>query len=280
EETFDKTVTEIANEMGRELYASPTSYADNLTDFGSQYVHLIKNKKVAMLQGEGTSSLGYGALWHFFETQLKYPITSINTDNFGDIQWSDYEVLVMPDGNYKSILNENAFKTLESWIDRGGRVIAIGNAVSIFEGKEGFDLKKNGVENAETEKDTLGNMVPYAQREMESTKDFITGSIYKVKLDNTHPLAFGYGDFYYSLKLGSDSYKFLKDGYNVGYIDEPESVSGFSGEKAKAALKNSIVFAEAKKGSGSVVYMVDDVSFRSFWQNGKLFLANAVFFGL
>ncbi len=280
EQDFDKKLIEIANEMGRELYASPTSYADNLTDFGSQYVHLIKNKKVAMLQGEGTSSLGYGALWHFFETQLKYPITSINTGDFGSIQWSDYEVLVLPDGNYKSIFNEDNFKTLESWIDKGGRVIAIANAVSIFEGKEGFDLKRNGEENAEKGKDTLGNMVPFAQREMESTKDFITGSIYKVKLDNTHPLAFGYGDTYYSLKLGSDSYKFLSDGYNVGYITEPESVSGFSGETAKAALKNSIVFAETKKGSGSVVYMVDDVSFRSFWQNGKLFLANAVFFGL
>ncbi|MEH6765728.1 MAG: M14 family metallopeptidase [Aequorivita antarctica] len=275
---FDKTLIQIANQMERQLYASPTSFADKLTDFGSQYVHLIKNKKVAMLQGEGTSSLSYGALWHFFETQLKYPITSINTDDVGSIQWSDYDVLILPDGNYKSILKDETFKTLEEWIDKGGNVIVIGNAVTGFEGKEGFDLKKNGDEKTEKEKDTLGNMIPYAQREVESTKDFITGSIYKVTLDNTHPLAFGYGDTYYSLKLGSDSYKFLNDGFNVGYIKEPESVSGFSGETAKAALKNSIVFAEAKKGKGSVMYMVDDVSFRSFWQNGKLFLANAVFF--
>jgi hypothetical protein len=276
---FDKTVIKIANEIGRQLYASPTSFADKLTDFGSQYVHLIKNKKVAMLQGQGTSSLSYGALWHFFETQLKYPITSINTDDIGNIQWTDYDVLVLPDGYYKSILNEDIFKTLEDWVNKGGRVIAIANAVSVFEGKDGFDLKKNGGEKAENEKDTLGNMVPYAQRELESTKDFITGSIYKVSIDNTHPLAFGYSDTYYSLKLGNDSYKFLNDGFNVGYIKDPENVSGFSGETAKATLKNSIVFAEAKKGRGSVVYMVDDVSFRSFWQNGKLFLANAVFFG-
>jgi uncharacterized membrane protein len=275
---FDKTLIEIANEMGRQLYASPTSFADNLTDFGSQYVHLIKNKKIAMLQGEGTSSLSYGALWHFFETQLKYPITSINTGDIGNIQWSDYDVLILPDGYYKSILSDDAFKSLEQWINKGGRVIAIGNAVAAFEGKEGFDLKKNVDEKTLKEKDTLGNMIPYAQRELESTKDLITGSIYKVSLDNTHPLAFGYGDTYYSLKLGNDSYKFLNEGFNVGYIKEPESVSGFSGETAKAALKNSIVFAEAKKGRGSVVYMVDDVSFRSFWQNGKLFLANAVFF--
>ena len=277
---FDTTLIEIANEMGRQLYASPTSFADNLTDFGSQYVHLIKNKKIAVLQGEGTSSLSYGALWHFFETQLKYPITSINTDDIGSIEWSDYDVLVLPDGNYKSILKDDIFENLEAWIGKGGRIVAIGNAVGVFEGKDGFDLKKN-ISEAEKKKDSLseGNLVPYAHRELESTKDMITGSIYKVQLDNTHPLAFGYGDTYYTLKLGNDSFEFLKDGYNVGYITEPESVSGFSGEAAKAALKNSIVFAEMKKGRGSVVYMVDDVSFRSFWQNGKLFLANAIFFG-
>ncbi|MCZ4318780.1 M14 family metallopeptidase [Aequorivita viscosa] len=275
---FDKITTEIANKMGRQLYASPTSFADKLTDFGSQYVHLIKNKRVAMLQGEGTSSLSYGALWHFFETQLKYPITSINTSDIGNIQWSDYDVLVLPNGNYKSILDESAFKNLEEWINKGGKVVAIGNALKVFEDKEGFELKKNETEKSEKQSDSLGNMVPYANREMESTKNFITGSIYKITLDNTHPLAFGYDDTYYTMKLGSDSYKFLNDGYNVGFINEPESVSGFSGEKAKKALKNSIVFAEAKKGKGSVIYMVDDVSFRSFWQNGKLFLANAIFF--
>jgi hypothetical protein len=31
-------------------------------------------------------------------------------------------------------------------------------------------------------------------------------------------------------------------------------------------------------GSGSVVYMVDNTLFRAFWENGKLFIANAVFF--
>lgn len=278
---FDTKLIEIANRMERELYASPTSYADELTDFGSQYVHLIKNKKVAMLQGAGTSSLNYGALWHFFETQLKYPITSINTESVGRVKWSEYDVLIIPEGNYNSILNDDNFKILEDWVSQGGNLIAIGNAVALFEGKKGFDLNKNASENEEEKEDEASdkNLIPYAEREMESTKDMITGSIFKVKLDNTHPLAFGYDDTYYSMKLGNKSYKFLEDGYNVGYIEgDAVSVSGFTGERAKASLKNSIVFAQAKKGSGSVVYMVDDVSFRSFWQNGKLFLANAVFF--
>ncbi|QAA82906.1 zinc carboxypeptidase [Aequorivita sp. H23M31] len=278
---FDKKLIEIANKMGRQLYASPTSFADKATDFGSQYVHLIKNKKIAMLQGEGTSTLNYGTLWHFFETQLKYPITSINTSDVKRIQWSDYDVLILPDGYYNSIIDDKVFETLSNWIDKGGKLIAMGNAVGIFEGKEEFDLVKNNSQNEEKEKDSVseGNLIPYAEREMESTKDMITGSIYKINLDNTHPLAFGYGDTYYTLKLGNDSYKFLEHGYNVGYIkDGPKIVAGFSGETANASLKNSIVFAQVEKGRGSVVYLVDDVVFRSFWQNGKLLLANAVFF--
>lgn len=276
---FDKKVNEIANRLNRQLYASPTSYADKLTDFGSQYVHLIKNKKVALLQGEGTNSLSYGTLWHFFETQLKYPITSINTKNFDAVSWTDYDVLILPEGNYKTVLDDVNFTILEDWISAGGKLIAYGNAVQVFEGKEGFDLVKNE-EKEEDEKNPTAdeNLIPYADREMEGTKDMITGSIYKVTLDHTHPLAFGYGDSYYSLKLGSNSYSFLKEGYNVGYIKgDFESVSGFAGEAAAAELKNSIVFAQAKKGKGSVIYLLDDVLFRSFWQNGKLFIANAVF---
>ena len=122
-------------------------------------------------------------------------------------------------------------------------------------------------------------LIPYDQRERNSVKDFITGSIYKVTLDASHPMAFGYGDTYFSLKLGDASYSFLEDGYNVGYIkNDAISVSGFSGKDAKEALKNSMIFGEARIGSGSIIYLVDDVLFRSFWENGKLFLVNSIFF--
>ena len=90
-------------------------------------------------------------------------------------------------------------------------------------------------------------------------------------------MAFGYNDTYFTLKLGDDSYKLLENGYNVSYIDTPESVSGFAGEDAKKRLQNSLVFGEARLGRGSVIYMVDNPLFRAFWENGKLFFVNAIF---
>lgn len=274
-EDFDNKLIAIANKHKRPLYASETSYADNLTDFGSQYVHLIKNKNVAILTGDGISSLNYGQLWHFFEKELNFSFTAIHTKHIANIQWSDYDVLILPDGNYKFV-DDESFKMLDQWVSKGGRILAFQNAIELFNDKDGYELEKNKDEDKEKEK--TGNLIPYAEREKHSTKDFITGSIFKVTLDTTHPLAFGMEEVYYSLKLGSKSYKLLEKGYNVGYIgDEVENVSGFAGEAAKEKLKNSIVFAEAKKGRGSVVYFVDDVTFRSFWQNGKLLLINGVF---
>ena len=61
-----------------------------------------------MLSGEGTSGLHYGALWHFFEQQLNYPVTSLNTKYISRANLAKYDVLIMPSGNYRSSLNEGA----------------------------------------------------------------------------------------------------------------------------------------------------------------------------
>ena len=276
---FDETLMEIANNHHRKLVATPTSFSDNGTDFGSPDVKLVNKQRVAMLKGAGVSSLSYGALWHFFEQQLKYPVSSIDTDNFGSIDLKKYDVLVLPEGGYSSLMNESKLNSLKDWVQEGGKVIAIAGAIKIFEGKDGFEIKSNKAKNEDADEAKEPNLSPYANREREGVKDFITGSIYKVALDPSHPMAFGYGNTYYSLKLGNDSYKFLENGFNVGYIkDDAVSVSGFSGNDAKIGLKNSLVFGEARMGRGSVIYLVDDVLFRSFWENGKLFFVNSLFF--
>ena len=129
------------------------------------------------------------------------------------------------------------------------------------------------------EKDT-SNLIPYANRERESIKNLISGAIFKTQVDNTHPMAFGYGNTYFSLKLGTSSYKlFGGNNYNVSYLNnKPTNISGFAGSNTLKKLNNSLVFGEERIGRGSMIYMVDDVMFRSFWENGKLFLANAIFF--
>ena len=275
---FDATVLKSANKYNRKLNAIQSGFSTKGPDFGSPGIKLVNKQKIAMLSGKDTSSLNYGALWHFFEKQLHYPIISINTENFSYIDLNKYTVLIIPNGNYKRVLNDTALKKLKAWVSKGGKIIAIGNALNAFADKKEFKLKKHKTEDKK-EKDSV-NLIPYASRERNHIKSTISGAIFKTKVDHSHPMAFGYSNIYHTLKLGSNAFKLLGDrNYNVAYIgNNPEKVSGFAGSTAIKKLNNSLVFGEERIGNGSIIYMIDDVMFRSFWENGKLFLVNAIFF--
>lgn len=274
-DNFDATLLEIANKNARQLNAVSTGFVTSGLDFGSSSVKPINKQRVAVLSGKGTSSLSFGEIWHFFETQLQYPITNINSDNFSTINFSNYDVIILPSGYYSTILNTTTLDKLIKWTRAGGTLIAIGNALNSFADKEGFQLKKK----TSGDKITDANLIPYANRERNYVKNLITGSVFNSTVDTTHPLAFGYDNTYFSLKLSETSYEFLHQGNNVAYFDEnTTTVSGFAGYKALKKVPKSLLFGEERKGKGSIIYMVDNPLFRSFWENGKLFVANAVFF--
>ncbi|WP_412560281.1 M14 family metallopeptidase [Winogradskyella sp. MIT101101] len=273
-EDFVGKLNTIAQKHKRFLTQINSGFSQTTPDIGSPDIKLINKQKVAILSGEGTSSLSYGAIWHFFEQQLHYPLTSINTDDFSRTNLSKYNVLIMPNGYYGSVLNDDNMKKLKDWVRAGGKVIAIDGALRSFAGKDGFSLKYKESEKTPDE----NNLIPYAEREREYTNNLITGAIFKTKVDNTHPMAFGYDDNYFTLKLGSSAYSLLDGGYNVAHLDNTKVYSGFAGKGALSELNNTLVFGEERMGSGSFIYFVDNTMFRSFWENGKLFLVNSVFF--
>lgn len=272
---FDKNIVAIADRNMRELAAVSTGFSDSGVDFGSYSVKPINKQKVALLSGEGTSSLSFGEIWHFFETELQYPLTIIDSDYFSGINFSKYDVIILPNGYYSSVLNKSTLEKLTKWTRSGGTLIAIGNALNSFADKKGFSLTRK---KSDDDKDNQSNLTPYADQERKSVQNLITGAIFKSKVDNTHPLGFGYDNSYFSLKLGGSSYNYLKDGVNIAYFDETsKNISGYAGSKVVEKIPESLLFGEEQIGRGSIIYMVDNPLFRSFWDNGKLFLANAVF---
>jgi len=270
---FNQTIRNLANTHKRKITALSSGFSDNGVDLGSTDIKLINPHRIAILKGDGVSSLSYGTIWHFMEQELDYPFTPLNTANFSAKTLSQFDILVMPSGYYSNLRSEEQLNGLKDWVRSGGKLIAIDQAVNVFADQDGFGLK-----SVEPESSEESNMIPYGDRERHSVKDLITGSIYKVLLDTTHPLAFGYPDIYFSLKQDDDAYLKLDRGYNVGYFDgAAESYSGFSGSDAKKKLSDSFVFGEYPLGQGSMVYLTDDILFRSFWENGKLFFVNSLF---
>lgn len=278
---FDKMMEKYAALYDRNLVPVYTGFADSGTDLGSGDVARIKAPKIAVLAGEQTSSLSFGEIWHFFERQIDYPITALGTDYFNRVDLSEYDVLIAPNGWY-SLFDETTRKSVGEWVGDGGKLILIGYALNAFAEKDGFGLKrylsdkeKKEAENEATEEDLLR---AYEKSERDQLSSSIFGAIFNIKLDNTHPLAYGYGNNYFSLKTSGARYAFLERGVNVGVIQgAAQPVAGFAGYKAVDKLENSLVFGVENKGSGQVIYMVDNPLFRAFWENGKLLFSNAVF---
>jgi hypothetical protein len=271
---FDEKLNKIANKHQRKIQLVATGFVDSGLDFGSYSVKPINKQKIALLSGKGTSSLSFGEIWHFFETELKYPLTILNSDYFSKTNFSKYDVIIIPNGYYSNVLHKTTLDKLSTFVSAGGTLIVIGNALNSFADKKGYSLKSK-----ESKKDsTKYNLTPYADQERKNIQNLITGAIFKSKVDVTHPLAFGYKSDYFSLKLSGTSFNYLENGINVAYFDkDTENVSGYAGSRALKNIPESLLFGEEQKGRGSIIYMVDNPLFRSFWHNGKLFLANAVF---
>lgn len=266
-----------ATRQNIQLSAISSGFVDKGFDFGSEKVHLIRKPKVAQFSGQGTYAESAGEIWHYFEQQLDYPITLINANDAGDVNWKDIDVLIMPAGNYKFLSDKDISAEIKAWVRRGGKIIAIDNAASqMASGDWGFKLKKNDEEKKDT--GTYADVKRYEDREKESVSSNIPGAIYKVQLDNSHPLAFGYPDQYFTLKNSDNVYEFLKEGWNVGILKKDKQVSGFVGNKVADKIKDGTVIGVVPTGSGSVIFFGEDPVFRNFWEGGKMLLNNAVFF--
>jgi hypothetical protein len=269
---FSDLIKNISVNLNEKIVAVNSGFVSAGFDFGSSNYSLIKPKNIALFTGEKVSPYSFGEIWHFFETQLKYPVTVLNTSNMARINLNKYNVIILPEGFNA---NDKELKIITEYTKNGGTIIAIGTALNNFSNKKDFLLK--------TKKDSLSgskkpNLVPFKNQERNYLNKIITGSIFKSTIDTTHPLAFGYDTFYYSLKLNGTSYKLFNEGINVGYFPEnATNVSGFAGKGALKNVSNSLLFGIENKGRGQLIYMVDNPLFRSFWENGKLFFANAVF---
>jgi hypothetical protein len=120
----------------------------------------------------------------------------------------------------------------------------------------------------------LGN---YGNVERSSISETIIGAIYQCSVDASHPLAFGYNDVYYTLRLAADVYPFT--GNIVQRINDKNAwITGFAGCKVKYKQQGAATVGVQDLGEGKIVFFFDNPLFRGFWENGKLQVANSLYF--
>ena len=272
-EPFDEKLIGLANTFKRKLTPVNTGYVDSGNDFGSESIRFLTKPNVAVLAGENISAYRFGEVWHFFDQQISYPLDIIKSKTFDTTTLHEYDVIILPSGNYSAIFETHDTERIKNWVQGGGTLIALERANQFLAEQESFglNLKKTEVDDSPPKQEL------FYLRNREAISRMNPGSIFKVSLDHSHPLGFGYDSTYHTLKTGTQSYNLLSSGWNVGVLNENPLVSGFAGHEVRKNLEKSLVFGVQPMGAGSVIYFADNPLFRAFWHNGKLLFANAVF---
>ena len=278
-------ISEAASATGASVYATGSSWVASGPNFGSDNVIYLERPRIALFYDQPTNPSAAGATRYILEQQYGYPVTLIQGMNIGRADLSRYNVLIIPPCYGSSLnmaLGGSGISQIKDWVRQGGTLVALGSStefltdekVGLLATKAEF---KDNPEKADEKKSD--------EKEMKQSRpDNIPGAILRVKLDNTHWLAFGYGEESQVLVESNRVYTPLevRDGTNVALYDADPAkvmVSGFAWEESLQQIAGKACLLYQPSGAGNVVAFSEDPNYRAFQDGTNLLFLNAVFFG-
>lgn len=270
-----RLVNEACQLAGVDAIPVSTGFSLEGVDLGSGNIRTVTTPKVAMLIGDGVTSNEAGFVWHLTDSKIGMPITKVSTNQFNQLRLPDYTALILVSGNYTP-LGESGIAKLKAWVQQGGTLILVRNAISwAIQAK----LIDEQLQKDDDKKDA--NRIDFV-----SARDFqgsraIGGSIYMTDLDITHPLGFGYTSR--SLPVWRNHSNFLEVSKNpfstVAKMTGNPRLSGYIHPTNLEKIKNSPSLMVSSMGQGRAILFIDDPNFRGYWYGTNRLFINALFFG-
>lgn len=257
-----------------EVHSISTGYSNAGIDLGSNYVRTLKKPEAIMIIGTGVAASEAGEVWHLLDQRLSMPITKADVLTFSRIDLTRYNTMIMVSGNY-ALLDKSSVDKIRAWIQNGNTLITI---------KGGAEWAiKNGITKHKLITDSVFSSTRQLYDravEIEGAKA-LGGSIFKIDLDTTNPIGYGFTNKYVSVyKNGLTFFQKSTNPYNTvaQYLNEPV-VGGYVHATTLKKMRNNPSILIGQEGMGRVVLFADEPNFRGAWYGtNKLFL-NALFYG-
>ena len=189
---------------GLDITRLESGMVDGGPDLGAYDVRPLDAPHVSVVMGDEVSSLSFGEVWHLFEEVWAYPMTAVR--GLDGVQWESTDVVVLPRGWYRA--GDDMKSQIADWVRNGGRLIALDGACNL--GLDEWGLTRyDDAEDKEARADerdahdAADRYAPYALSERNGIQSDIPGAVYEIQLDPTHPLAYGFGDRYWSIKTSA-----------------------------------------------------------------------------
>src|SRR6056297_1280956 len=285
-------LAELGARHGVRVLAAGSGLSREGIDLGSPSASMLEAPRIALLTGDGLNPYNAGYAWHWFDTRLQQPVTQLDWSRAAG-KLEDYSVVVLPDGRYDRMPDRLA-EALTRFVQDGGRLLALRRAAQWVETLEldwAFaDAAEAGQPQADAAKagnDKDGNgeaqaleRRAYGDYDDDRGRQQIGGSVLRMRLDVTHPLAFGYRQPEISvLRRGAHALRPAANPYGQpgAYAEDP-LVAGFLSAENRDRLAGGTALSVTRHGPGVVVRIADDYLFRGYWRGTETLFANALFF--
>ncbi|CAN5342539.1 M14 family metallopeptidase [soil metagenome] len=253
-------------------------------DLGSDRAPPVRLPRVAVLSGEGVSPTSFGAHWFFLEQRLGLPFDALLTGDIARADLTRYDVIVIPEAS-STLLEERTRELLRAWIQRGGRLVAVGGGAEAAAPLAEVEVRPANVAAGDTADARRRLLRGREERERADWETQVPGTILPARLDPAHPLAWGAGtdgdaEQLFVLHAGDRVFEPAADVEAVAYFraDLPR-ISGIISPENLRRLQQGAWLVTRPMGRGSVVLFAGDPLFRMFWRATHPLYVNALLLG-
>lgn len=294
-------LTTLAARHGAEVVPIETTYVESGKSLGSRYVVRLKAPRVLLAWDAPTSSLSAGWTRYVLERRFGQPVTAVRTSSLGRVPLAEYDVLVLPSGNYGGQIGESVLARIKDWLRAGGTLVTLADAsrwatganVSLLDTKT---LLKDG--RPDVPPSNEGGRGGGAGQPASSSEPFDydkaiqpdrerpasqPGAILRVALDSDHWLSAGHDAEIQILIEGNRVFAPIKldAGRNVGVYAEKDRLiaSGLIWPEYQDLLVQKSFLMHQPFGQGHVIAFAEDANYRAFSEATMLLFINAVLLG-
>jgi hypothetical protein len=250
----------------------------------------LRLPRVALAWDAPGSTYSVGWARYVLEQRYGLPVTAIRGDALGSVSLGDFDVVVLPSGNYGSVFGDGA--DLRRWMAEGGTLVTMAES-SRWASRAGLlatttelrggapaggDPPRSGGAAPSQPIDPVSSLTPPTE-----DPEPVPGAILNVDLDTGHWLASGTDGRIGALVEGSRVFSplTLDRGVNVGrYAGLDDLVaSGIVWEEGRPQLAFKAFLMHQSVGRGQLVAFAEDPNYRAYAEASQLLFLNAVLLG-
>jgi hypothetical protein len=294
-----RELSSIASRHGLEAVPVDAAWTDAGASLGSNHVRIVRTPRVLMLWDTPTQSLSAGWARFSLERRFNQPVTVVRGNSFGRARLTDYDVIILPAGNYGSVLSGAVLDRVREWMRTGGTLITLGEASRWAAGAGLLDTftelrdgrpdrpaaQGAGAPGGDTARATPPDRYDYdaAITPPRERPEATSGVIARVSMNMEHWLSSGTDGEIQVMVEGNRVFRplTLDRGTNVGvYADEAHLVAGgLVWPEVRQQLARKAFLMHQPVGQGHIVAFAEDPNFRGFTEMTQMLLMNAVLFG-